>query len=204
MKFGKVGLIGRFKPLHKGAAIMLESVCENSEQLIIGIGSCNKYNSRNPFTAEESEEMIKLTLKNYANYKVIHIPDFAHIPEYADGGKWREYVKEKFGNLDYFVTANPYVAELLQDSYKILHPSLIIPKRKHVKLKATQVRLEMALGDSWKTQVSEEVADYLEKNQIIERFRKEFGLKTIADLIQNKINLKENAIEEKNYAGETR
>lgn len=53
-KFRKLGAIGRFKPLHLGAAAMLEALCENAEEVVIGIGSSNKYNLRNPFTAEES------------------------------------------------------------------------------------------------------------------------------------------------------
>lgn len=55
---GAVGFIGRFKPLHNGAALALETLCEQADKVKIGIGSVNKYNLRNPFTAEESQEMI--------------------------------------------------------------------------------------------------------------------------------------------------
>ena len=55
-KLGRVGFIGRFKPLHKAAAIVLEEICKRSDHVIIGIGSANKYNYRNPFTAELSDE----------------------------------------------------------------------------------------------------------------------------------------------------
>ena len=45
-KLGTIGLIGRFKPLHLGASVLLESACEKAEKVIIGIGSSNKYNIR--------------------------------------------------------------------------------------------------------------------------------------------------------------
>src|SRR3989344_6572629 len=120
---GKVGLIARFKPLHIGAARMLEAVCSNADYVTIGIGSSNKYNLRNPFTASESEEMVHAFLKNrFSNYNVVHVPDFAHIPEYADGEKWKSYIIENFGDIDFFVSSNPFVTDLLKDSYKIIHP----------------------------------------------------------------------------------
>jgi len=100
-KLGRVGVIARFKPLHNGAYAMLEAVCENANEVIIGIGSANKYSLRNPFTAKESEDMVRLTLEQkFSNYSIIHIPDFAQIPEYSDGKKWKEYVIEKFGKFE--------------------------------------------------------------------------------------------------------
>lgn len=196
-KLGKVGLIGRFKPLHNGAYVMLEAACEQADKVIIGIGSSNKYNLRNPFTAKESEEMIHAALSKYTNYSIIHIPDFAHIPEYRDGQKWKEFILEKFGSLDYFISGNTYVGELLRDDYNIIHPATIIPREKQVKLKATKVRIEMALGNNWKPLVPESIAEYLENNKLVERFRKEFGLQTIALLSIQKINAPENELEER-------
>ncbi|MFH1072664.1 MAG: adenylyltransferase/cytidyltransferase family protein [Nanoarchaeota archaeon] len=181
--YKRVGFIGRFKPLHLGSAVMLETLCEKSEHVIIGIGSTNKekYNVRNPFTPEETKAMIDVFLKTkFNNYETVFIPDYAHIPEYRDGQKWREMVKERYGNLDAFVTGNLYVATLLKDDYHIVHPAMLIPKEKHIYLSGTDVRIEMAKGGDWKQLVPEEVAAYLEQNTLVERFRKEFGLETLA------------------------
>jgi nicotinamide mononucleotide adenylyltransferase len=185
----KTGLVGRFKPLHLGAGVLLEEACEQAEHLTIGIGSCNKYNLRNPFTADESEAMIKefLTPK-YNNFTIIKIPDFAHIPEYADGNKWRETIKETFGNLDFFITGNDYVTKLLCGDYRIMPPFIFIPKEKQIKLKATLVRVEMARYGDWKSLMPEKVAHYLEKNGLVDRFREEFGLQTLASLAYTNVN----------------
>ena len=107
---GRVGFIGRFKPLHNGAVAALDELCGRADVVKIGIGSSNKYNARNPFSSTETKEMINAVLHpGYTNYELIDIPDFAHIPQYKDGGKWKKYVLDHFGSLDYFVTANPYV-----------------------------------------------------------------------------------------------
>lgn len=92
---GRVGVIGRFKPLHNGAAVLLESLCEKSDHVLIGIGSSNKYNIRNPFTSDETKDMIELFLKEkFTNYEIIKIPDFAHIPGCENGQQWRKLKKQ--------------------------------------------------------------------------------------------------------------
>ena len=173
---GKVGVIGRFKPLHSGGALMLETICQRADHVIIGIGSSNKYNLRNPFTAKESQGMLDAFLSSlHTNYNVVHVPDFAQDPHYRDGQQWKEYVKTQFGPLDYFFTGNLYVKTLLEDSYHVAHPAQFIPQDRRIKLRATEVRLEMARGNEWKNLVPPKVVSYLEQQDLISRFRQEFG-----------------------------
>jgi nicotinamide mononucleotide adenylyltransferase len=151
--------------------------------VVIGLGSCNKYNLRNPFTAEESREMIDAFLsKRFSNYSFIEIPDFAHIPAYSDGRKWKEYVTGHYGSLDCFVSGNDYVNSLLDDVYRVMWPGDIVPPERRVWAKGTQVRLEIARFGDWRSFVPDETAEYLESNGLIQRFRKEFGLETLAHL----------------------
>jgi len=188
---GKVGLVGRFKPLHKQAAYMLESVCENANHLTIGIGSSNRYDARNPFTANESEDMINSFLSlNFSNYNIIHIPDFAQIKKYGDGQKWKEYVVENFGKLDYFISSNPYVLGLLKDSYSLLGAFEMVPPEKRQRMKGTGVRIEIAKFGDWEKFVPEPVAKYLKENNLIQRFRDEFGLETLGRIF-DEFNLRE-------------
>ncbi len=197
-KYGITGVCGRFKPIHKGGQAMLESICEQSEHLVIGLGSCNKYNLRNPFTCDESKEMIDLTLKdNFDNYSFIQIPDFAHIPEYSDGQMWRTYVKEHFGELDIFFSGNDYVMGLLGDDYEIIEPYTIIPEERRVPIRGTMVRVEMAKGSGlWKLMVPDPAAEYLESEGLLARFRKEFGLQTLASVLNTNYCGHESAGEE--------
>ena len=181
--FGTVGLIGRFKPLHNGAVLMLEAVCNQAEQVKIGIGSSNKYNLRNPFTADETEGMLRAYLSpRYDNFEIIHVPDFAQIPEYADGQQWRKYVRENFGALEGFVSGNDYVRDGFKNVEAGTNPVDIIPRESRLVMRATEVRIEMARNGSWKNLVPEEVADYLARNNLVERFHTEFGLQTLLQL----------------------
>jgi nicotinamide-nucleotide adenylyltransferase len=195
-RLGRVGFIGRFKPLHLGGEALLEALCQRADEVVIGIGSANKYNARNPFTAQESEGMVRAALGKYNNYRFIDVPDFAHIPEYKDGLKWKEFVVDNF-KVDYFIVGNEFVKGLLFDKFKTLDSYLLVPKDKRIKVKASEIRVAMATFQDWKKFVSGNVAKYLEDNGLVERFRKEFGLETLSLLASGKdIGKTESAEEE--------
>ncbi len=173
--YQRLGLIGRFKPLHNGAAVMLDSVCERAERVIIGIGSSNRYNARNPFTAEESREMIDLYLKpRHSNYEFLFVPDFGHIPNYKDGEMWRLFVTKHFGSLDGFVTGDGYVKDLLENDYAIISPKEIEPPEKFKEMRASMVRYKIVKDEDWQSYVPKVVADYMVKSGLDSRLKKEF------------------------------
>ncbi len=172
---GRAGMIARFKPVHLGHAAVLEAMCEQASEVVIGLGSSNIHSLKNPFTAKESREMIDAVLKKrFSNYSFVEVPDL------NDGPKWRGLAIGLFGKLDYFVTANDYVRQLLENDYNIIHPLEIVPAEKRVPIDGTAVRLAMAKGGLWENLVPEEVYDYIRSKKIDERFCTEYGLATLA------------------------
>ncbi len=167
-------MIARWRPVHLGQAPVLRALCERATVALIGIGSSNRYNVRNPFTADETADMIRLVLADRANYTLIPVPDL------DDGPRWRTMVQELFGRLDLFVTDNPYVASLLNDAYQVIRPIVLVPEEDRAPVEGSRVRREMARGDGWRELVPVEVAAYIIKHQLDERFRREFGLETLA------------------------
>jgi nicotinamide mononucleotide adenylyltransferase len=204
MSLGKVGLIGRFKPLHAGAALMLDYACKEADFVFIGIGSVNKYNHRNPFTQDETTGMIDAFLSpRHTNYKFIPVPDFAQDPRYKDGRQWQEYVVSTYGSLDHFITGNPYVASLLKERYDIVHPSTFIPHTEWLHLRAAEVRVAMTRGDSWQELVPKEVSGYITQHGLDSRFRKEFGLETLMLLTDDAYGRPESREQEHQHTTET-
>jgi nicotinamide-nucleotide adenylyltransferase len=174
MIYGRIGCIGRWKPPHLGSQALLEAVCGHALEAVIGVGSANKYNSRNPFTAEETRQMIECMLApRFSNYKLIMVPDFA--PQCTDGSKWVDYIREHFGKLDCFITGNPYVASLMQGTYRVVNSFEISPRENSIRVKATMVRLAMAKSEQWEHLIPAPVADYVKKHGLDRRLRKEFG-----------------------------
>ncbi len=162
-------MIARWKPVHLGHAAVLQALVEKAEEVLIGIGSSNKYDAANPFTPAESAAMIGLVLPGSANYRLLEVPDLGH------GPRWRAMVTEMLGPLDLFVTANDYVKGLLEPDYRVVHPVTLVPAHRRVAVDATMVRRAMARGEDWEELVPAVVADYLKSNGLVERLVREFG-----------------------------
>lgn len=173
-QFNNIGMVARWKPVHLGHVPVLRALCERADHAFIGIGSSNRHNARNPFTVDETTAMLELTLAEWDNYTLIPVPDL------DDGPRWRLMILDMFGPLDAFVTANPYVASLLSDDYTVIRPVTLVPDDQRIAIDGTMVRKAMALGENWQSLVPSEVADYLITNQLNQRFRREFGLETLA------------------------
>lgn len=173
-KHRRMGIVARWKPVHLGHAAVLEALVEQADEVVIGIGSSNRYDVRNPFTAEESAEMIRRVLGGRGRYTLIPVPDL------GNGPRWREMTAGLLGPLDAFVTANAYVRDLLQEIYPVIHPVRLLAPERRIRLDGTTVRKAMARGPAWREMVPASVAAFLDEQGLAERFRREFGLATLA------------------------
>lgn len=162
-------MVARWKPVHLGHAAVLRGLVRHSEHALIGIGSANKYDRDNPFTAHETQEMIERVLVGHRNFSILHVPDLGH------GPRWRAMVREMMGPVDLFVTANAYVHSLMREVYPILHPVHLIAAHERTRLSGTMARQAMAQPDeSWRELVPACIAEYLTEKQLVDRFRREF------------------------------
>lgn len=162
-------MIARWKPVHLGHAAVLEALVASADHVVIGIGSSNRYDAANPFTAVESADMIRIVLPGSDRYEIVDIPDLGH------GPRWRAMVVEMLGPLDAFVTANGYVRDLLAADYRIVHPASLVPPDRRVAVNGTMVRRRMAAAENWQTLVPAAVAEYIMSRSLDERLRREFG-----------------------------
>ena len=153
---------------------MLRALCADAHEALLGIGSSNRYNARNPFTLTETEDMLRLALDGRENARLVPVPDL------DDGPRWRLMLLDLFGPLDLFVTDNPYVANLLKDDYPLRRPVELVPLNERVRIDGSMVRAAMARGERWQAWVPDRVAEYIQSNGLDVRFRKEFGLETLA------------------------
>jgi nicotinamide-nucleotide adenylyltransferase len=172
--FGRIGMVARWRPVHLGHAPVLRALCRRADQALIGIGSSNRYDVRNPFALKEATDMIRLVLADHENYTMIPVPDL------DDGPRWRAMIVDLFGPLDRFVTENPYVRSLLSEDYAVIRPVELVPEEERIAIDGSMVRREMAHGDGWRALVPQPVADYITTRRLDERFRREFGLETLA------------------------
>jgi nicotinamide-nucleotide adenylyltransferase len=169
-----VAILGRWQPVHLGHQAVLTSLCEQFKRVVIGIGSANIHNYRNPFSVSEVTEMLRLSLPNYHNFKLLPVPDMANDQE------WCQLVTLTFGQPEFFITANPYVKSLLDHGFSIERPVSFVPHEKQVAISATMVRREMAKGDDWRDLLPPAVTRFILEKGLDQRFRQQFGLHTLA------------------------
>ena len=169
-----VAILGRWQPVHLGHQAVLMSLCQQFEQVIIGIGSANIHDYRNPFSVSEVAEMLRLSLPNYPNFKLLPVPDMANDQD------WCQLVVSTFGQPEFFITANPYVKALLDQDFSIAQPVTFVPQEKRVAISASMVRREMAKGDGWCALLPKPVTTYILEKGLAQRFRQQFGLHTLA------------------------
>lgn len=168
-------MVARWKPVHLGHAAVIRALLRSADQVVLGIGSSNKLDVHNPFTAAETREMLELVLEGSGDRATI-----VDIPDLGDPPRWRLMVRELLGPLDAFVTANAWVEGLMAGDYGVVHPVSLLQPGERVRVSGTMVRLTMARGGDWRALVPDRVADYLEARGLRARFVREFGLETLA------------------------
>ena len=171
----RLGMVARWRPVHRVHAAILRGLCVRAERVLIGIGSSNRYNEANPFTPAETAEMIRLVLG-----PEMERVDLVEIPDLGDGPRWAAMVREMMAPLDLFVSANAWVRDLVAEFWPVLHPIHFIPEEERAPISGTLVRGAMAAGEDWQELVPPEVADYLREHELVSRLRREFGPEILA------------------------
>jgi nicotinamide-nucleotide adenylyltransferase len=173
----RIAMIARWKPVHLGHAAVLHALLDRADAVVIGVGSANRYDLDNPFTAAETARMIDAALDRRAGYAIVPFDDL------GDGPRWAEAVAAALGPLDYYVTANGYVRSLLMHRYTVVHPVALLDPARRVRVDGTAVRRALACGGDWRALVPPSVAALLDAEGWAARFEREFGEATRAALL---------------------
>jgi len=160
--------VGRFQPFHYGHLNSVFYALEKCDELVIGIGSANRsHEKKNPFTAGERVEMIKLALEEAgipcSRWTIVQIPDVElH-------SLWVSIVKSLSPSFDVVFSNDPLTTILFtEEGVKVL-PT---PLYEREKCNATQIREFIMSGrEEWKSYVPPSVRDFLLKIGARERLR---------------------------------
>jgi len=157
--------IGRFQPLHKGHLKIIQDISKEFDEIIIGIGSSQYYNTKdNPFSSEERIKMLKESCKalNIKNYKIVLIPDIHNPP------KWVDHVLKFVSDFDIVVSNNNLTLELFKNKcFKIKKTELYNKQEYSGKV----IRDKIAKEKTWKKFVSKQVYDIIIKINGVERIK---------------------------------
>lgn len=109
----KIGLvIGRFQPFHKGHEYLFKKAFEHCEKVIIGIGSSNRRNKNNPWSAKER----RLMLKKFIDENNYHdrVTKILNLDDNPDDDVWFKNLYKKTGTFDVTLGNNEWNNEIIK------------------------------------------------------------------------------------------
>ena len=154
--------VGRFQPFHNGHKAVIDLLCNEVDELIIGIGSAQmSHDIRHPFTAGERVLMIQRVLSD-AKIPVYIIP----LEDIKRNALWVAHVVSMVPPFDVVYTSNPLVIRLFTEAgFRVESP----PMYQRQELSGTAIRQKMLEGDEWKQYVPEAAGLVIESVGGVER-----------------------------------
>lgn len=154
--------VGRFQPFHNGHKAVIDLLCNEVDELIIGIGSAQmSHDIRHPFTAGERVLMIQRVLAD-AKIPVYIIP----LEDIKRNALWVAHVVSMVPPFDVVYTSNPLVIRLFTEAgFRVESP----PMYQRQELSGTAIRQKMLEGDDWKQYVPEAAGLVIESVGGVER-----------------------------------
>ena len=158
-------LIGRFQPFHLGHLEAVNFALSKVDQLYIGIGSSNKSNElRNPFTADERNQMIKSSLDETIMQRV----SLYNIPDVDDHSKWTESIDKIIPKYDIVFSNDDFTHRLYEENTKKI---ISVALKSREDLSGTNIRRLIQNDGNWKDLVPNGTKNILLKIDAKNRLR---------------------------------
>jgi len=164
----RAAFFGRFQPPHRGHMEVVREILEEYDEVVFMVGmSSESHTERNPFTAGERVEMLRLSCRDcgfdLSRVATVTVPTLEF------------HISSAFAVLSYaprveaVYLGNRAVARMLEE----IGVKAVIPKPyQREKYSGALIRELMKRGDpSWKELVTPSVADFIEKIGGVERVR---------------------------------
>ena len=159
-------LIGRFQPFHKGHLQLIQGVCTEYDEVIIGIGSSQYDNTlENPFTSDERKFMIKESLGKIGvkNYKMVLIPDIHNYP------KWVDHVVSIIPDFDVVLSNNSLSKRLFSKKGYVVKETPLYDRDRY---SGKEIRRRIKNDESWMDLVPEPVCNIIKNIGGVDRLKK--------------------------------
>ena len=158
-------LIGRFQPFHLGHLDAVLFALSRVENLWIGIGSSNKHNEKkNPFTADEREDMITSSIEP----SIIDRIKIFNIPDVVDHEKWTFEIDKIVPKYDIVFTNDEFTKTLFgKRGIDIITDTL----KERERFSGTNIRQLITDDKNWRDFVPKGTQSVLEKINANQRLK---------------------------------
>ena len=162
-------IFGRFQPFHKGHLAIVEWAMDRGfDEIVFLVGMASEnYTPRNPFTAGERIEMIRLSLRDRGIPLEKAITATIRTLETSIGSVY--YVLSYVPRVDAILTRNPVISKIFLDAgINVVEP----PVFNRDEWRGERIRELIAKGDpAWKDAVTPSTARFREEIGGVERIR---------------------------------
>ncbi|WP_440990988.1 nicotinamide-nucleotide adenylyltransferase [Haloarchaeobius baliensis] len=156
--------IGRFQPYHNGHHSMVETIAEEVDELVLGIGSAgDSHSEHDPFTAGERIMMLTKSLVDH-DIVTYAVP----IEDLERNSVWVSHVQSMCPTFDVAYSNNPLVIRLFEEAGIEVRQS---PMFNRDVLEGTEVRDRMVDGDDWESLVPDPAVEVIEEIDGVERIQ---------------------------------
>lgn len=149
-------VLGRFQPLHNGHMDVLRKCADESEHLVVGIGSAQySHHPENPFTAGERYVMIQNALRDegISNYSIVPIED---LNRYS---VWVAHVESMSPPFKTVYTNNPLTKRLFEEAGYEVRASPLYNRSVY---SGTEIRRRIVDGEEWRSLVPRATAEVID------------------------------------------
>jgi nicotinamide-nucleotide adenylyltransferase len=144
--------IGRFQPFHNGHMLVIQGMAKVCKKIVIAIGSSDKHDADNPWTAEQRKDMIQRALQARDIIPMFDVV-FIEVPDQKSDHDWATHVLELAGPVDVLWSGNKDTQECFEGKLEIKN-IVEVPG-----ISSTKIRELMAKNDwTWQDYVPEAVA----------------------------------------------
>ena len=156
--------IGRFQPYHLGHQTVLESIAEEVDEIIIGIGSAQaSHEPDDLFTAGERVLMMTKALQELGvRHYIIPIEDIKR------NSVWVSHIISMTPPFQVVYSNNPLVIRLFEEAGFEVRQSPLYQRDKYA---GTEIRRRMLNGEEWKSLVPPSTADIIKEIGGVERLK---------------------------------
>jgi len=158
--------IGRFQPFHNGHAQLVETIVEDVDELVFGVGSAgDSHTTRNPFTAGERIVMATKAMEAMPTDTTIYtVP----IEDLNRNSVWVSHVESISPRFDIAFSNNPLVIRLFTEAGVEVRQTPMFDRET---LKGSEIREMMREGENWEAHVPDPVADVIDEINGIQRIQ---------------------------------
>jgi len=156
--------IGRFQPYHRGHHRLIETISDDVDELVLGIGSAyDSHVPEDPFTAGERLMMCTRALED-VDLRTYVVP----IEDIERHAVWVGHVESLCPRFDVVYANNPLVIRLFEESGYEVRRSPLYDRQLY---SGTEIRRRMCAHEDWRPLVPDAVVDVIEEIDGVARMR---------------------------------